>query len=39
MREDGKLTPEQMVFQASTRHKFIDEKAMLIFKAKPNQSH
>jgi len=39
MRKDGKLTPEQMVFQASARHEFIDQKAVFIFKAKPNQSH
>ena len=33
------LTPEQMIFQAASRHEFIYQKALLIFQAKANQFH
>lgn len=33
---DEELTHEQVILQATTRHKFIDQKSVFIFKAIPN---
>lgn len=35
----NKLTPKQVMLQASPRHEFVYEKAMLILKAETDQLH